>query len=68
MLCDREQMIQSVFSGYAKPSNDLTGPSLPHFAGMGRFPVRACDPEQARSLLKAAGQENLSLTLYTSVV
>ncbi|HWI74890.1 MAG TPA: ABC transporter substrate-binding protein [Baekduia sp.] len=68
MLCDREAMIQTVFSGYATQSNDLTGPGLPYFAGADVFPVRKYDPEQAKSLLKQAGQENLSLTLYTSSV
>ena len=63
-LCDRPQMVESVFSGYARESNDLFGPGLPFFADT--FPIRGHDPERAKSLLKAAGQENLQLTLLTS--
>jgi peptide/nickel transport system substrate-binding protein len=66
LLIDRPQMVQSVFSGYAEESNDLQGFTLPQFPSPDVFPVRKYDPEQAKSLLKAAGHENLKLTLYTS--
>ena len=66
LLCDRRQMVQSVFSGYAKESNDLMGPGLPYYAGPSVFPIHQYDPERARSLLKAAGWANLTHNLLTS--
>jgi peptide/nickel transport system substrate-binding protein len=66
MLCDRPQMVESVFSGYADEGNDLIGPGLPDYAGPDVFPIRKYDPEQAKSLLKAAGYDGLTVTQYTS--
>src|SRR3954469_55072 len=33
LLCDRKQMVESVFSGFAQQSNDLMGNGLPYFPG-----------------------------------
>ncbi|HWI70961.1 MAG TPA: ABC transporter substrate-binding protein, partial [Baekduia sp.] len=66
LLCDRQQMVDSVFSGYASQSNDLYGPGLPYYADSGVLPVRRHDPEQARSLLQTAGHSDLTVTIYTS--
>src|SRR5438093_6537279 len=68
LLCDRPRMVQSVFDGYAQQSNDLFPPGYHYYAGPDVFPVRQYDPERAKSLLKAAGHEDLRLTLYTSDV
>jgi peptide/nickel transport system substrate-binding protein len=63
LLADRTAMVSEAFAGYATPGNDCPGQSLQFWAGdLHRSP----DPEQAKSLLKAAGHENLTLTLYTS--
>jgi peptide/nickel transport system substrate-binding protein len=65
LLTNRTQMIEDSLSGFGGPGNDLTGYTLPHF---GMEFTRPYDPEQARALLKAAGQENLHLQLKTAPV
>jgi peptide/nickel transport system substrate-binding protein len=64
LLVDREQIVKNVYLGHARLGNDIYGwndPSYPH-----DLPQRKYDPEQARSLLKAAGHEKLVVDLYTS--
>jgi peptide/nickel transport system substrate-binding protein len=64
-LCNRQELIDGVFPGYAQVGNDLLGRHAPYFAEDIKPP--AYDPEKAKSLLKAAGQENLAVTLATTV-
>jgi peptide/nickel transport system substrate-binding protein len=63
LMLDREQLVESVLLGFGKPGNDLFAVDLPFYAG---DLVREQDVEQAKSLLKQAGQENLAITLKTS--
>lgn len=63
LLADREALALEAFDGYATPGNDCPGNSLQFWASSLH---READPEQAKSLLKAAGQEKLALTLYTA--
>jgi peptide/nickel transport system substrate-binding protein len=63
LLTDREAIVESAFSGYATVGNDCPGATLKYYASDIKPEY---DPEKAKSLLKAAGQENLSLPLYAS--
>ena len=63
LLVDREQLVQNVFQGYAKVGNDM--PSWFDTEAYPDVPQRQYDPEQARSLLKDAGREDLAIDLYT---
>ncbi len=63
LAVDREKMLQTVFGGHGTIGNDIFGIWAPEYDHS--IPQRQYDPEQAKSLLKAAGHENLSLTLVT---
>ena len=66
LIMDRPQMVEEALSGYGRVGNDMWAfydPAYPHDT-----PQRTQDIEQAKSLLKAAGQSDLSLKLYTSPV
>lgn len=63
LIIDRKQMVETVLSGYGQIGNDLYCPVDPLYAGS--IPQREQDLDQARSLLKAAGQENLTIELPT---
>lgn len=64
LAVDREQSVQAALLGYGSIGNDLFGKGYPSYADA--LPQRAYDPEQARSLLRAAGQDGLTVKLYTS--
>jgi peptide/nickel transport system substrate-binding protein len=61
LIIDRQQMVDVVMDGQGVVLNDLYGKGLPLYTDA--IPQRAPDIEQAKSLLKAAGQENLQVTL-----
>ena len=63
LAVDREAMLKTVFGGHGTLGNDIFGIWAPEYDHS--IPQRAYDPEQAKSLLKAAGQENLAITLVT---
>src|SRR5262249_3898369 len=63
LIPDRQALIVGALAGFGTPGNDLVGAGLPYFDDL---PVRHQDLEQAKSLLKAAGQEGLTVTLHTS--
>lgn len=63
LVVDRRQMVSNALGGHGRIGNDLPTPFDPDYA---HLPQRPHDPEQARALLKAAGAENLSVSLYTS--
>ncbi len=65
LLINRPQVVRQGLSGYGRVGNDIYSPFDPAYAG-DEFPQRRYDPEQARSLLRQAGQENLSVELITS--
>jgi peptide/nickel transport system substrate-binding protein len=66
LIVDREQMVQQVLSGQGRVANDLYAPYDSAFAG--DLPQRKQDLEQAKSLLKQAGREGLSVELVTAPV
>ncbi|MDO5699056.1 MAG: ABC transporter substrate-binding protein [Dermatophilus congolensis] len=65
LIVDRQQMIDQALSGFGRVGNDLYGPFDPDYIG-GELPQREQDIDQARALLKAAGQEDLTVELVTS--
>ena len=65
LLINRPQVIQQGLSGYGFVGNDIYSPFDPAYAG-DEFPQRTYDPEQAKSLLKQAGHDSLSVELVTS--
>jgi peptide/nickel transport system substrate-binding protein len=66
LIVDREQMVQQVLSGHGSVANDLYARYDPAYAS--DLPQRQQDLEQAKSLLKQAGREGLSVELVTSPV
>ncbi|WP_434623747.1 ABC transporter substrate-binding protein [Pseudomonas sp. Z1-29] len=65
LLLDREQIKSAIFRGYARVGNDHPiAPGARFFNA--DLPQRAYDPEQARSLLKKAGMESISMPLMCS--
>ena len=65
LLINRPQVVRQGLSGFGRVANDIYSPFDLAYAG-DEFPQRRYDPQQARSLLKAAGQEGLSIELITS--
>lgn len=65
LIVDREQMLQNALGGYGRIANDLYAPFDPAYL---QLPQREQDLGQAKSLLKAAGHENLTIDLQTSEV
>src|SRR6266699_2744250 len=64
LIVDRPQMIEQVLSGYGSLGNDLYAPFDPGYDDS--LPQRHQDISGAKSLLKAAGQQNLSFDLHTT--
>ena len=65
LIVDRQQMIDQALSGFGRVGNDLYGPFDPDYIG-DELPQRNQDIDQARSLLKAAGHEDLRVEVVTS--
>ena len=65
LIVDRQQIIDQAFNGFGRVANDLYGPFDPDYLG-NDLPQREPDIDKARSLLKAAGEENLQIELVTS--
>jgi peptide/nickel transport system substrate-binding protein len=63
LAVDRPKMLETVFGGHGTIGNDIFGIWAPEYDHS--IPQRQYDPEQAKSLLKAAGHENLSVQLVT---
>jgi peptide/nickel transport system substrate-binding protein len=66
LIVDREQMVQQVLSGQGSIANDLYARYDPVYAS--DLPQRQQDLEQAKSLLKQAGREGLTVELVTAPV
>jgi len=64
LMVDREQMMQVVFGGNGTVGNDVFSIYDPSYNTS--LPQRVHDPEQAKSLLKSAGKEGLTIDLVTS--
>lgn len=64
LIVDRKQMLAQAMAGYGTVGNDLYSPWDPAYDSS--IPQREQDIDQAKSLLKAAGAENLSVDLPTT--
>jgi peptide/nickel transport system substrate-binding protein len=64
LMVDRNAMLQQVFSGHGRIANDLYSPFDPAYDSA--LPQRHQDIAQAKSLLKKAGKENLTVDLHTT--
>jgi peptide/nickel transport system substrate-binding protein len=66
LIADRPALVSSAISGYGTVGNDIVGKGLPFFNNS--LPQRVQDIAQAKSLLKSAGQSNLTVLLQTSPI
>jgi peptide/nickel transport system substrate-binding protein len=66
LAVDREQMVEQALLGFGFVGNDLFSPFDPMYAD--DLPQREQDIEQARSLLRQAGHEDLRITLHSAAV
>jgi peptide/nickel transport system substrate-binding protein len=64
LIVDRQQMINQAFGGFGWLGNDMYAPFDPGYPK--DLPQRTQDLEQAKSLLKQAGYEGMSIDLETS--
>jgi peptide/nickel transport system substrate-binding protein len=64
LIVDRQQMIDQALNGFGFLGNDMYSPFDPAFAK--DLPQREQDIDQAKSLLAAAGQTDLTVELVTS--
>jgi peptide/nickel transport system substrate-binding protein len=64
LAIDRPQTLEQVLSGYGSLGNDLFSPQDEMYSS--DIPQRDQDIEQAKSLLKSAGQEGLTIDLHTT--
>jgi peptide/nickel transport system substrate-binding protein len=64
LIVDRKAMLEQVLSGYGRVANDLYSPFDPCFDST--IPQREPDIEKAKSLLKSAGQDSLTVDLWTT--
>jgi peptide/nickel transport system substrate-binding protein len=63
LLVDRRELVQRVLNGEGRIANDLYAPHDPSFNH--DIPQREHNLQEAKALLKSAGQEHLSLELAT---
>ncbi|MCP4299130.1 MAG: peptide ABC transporter substrate-binding protein, partial [Gammaproteobacteria bacterium] len=62
LAINREEIIEKITFGAATIGNDFHhSPAMPYFPS--EIPQRQYDPDQARSLLKKAGMENLEVSI-----
>lgn len=66
LIADRPQLLANAQLGFGEIGNDLFAKGLPFYND--ELPQREQDLDQAKSLLKAAGQEALKVTLDASSV
>ena len=64
LLVDRKALVSGAINGYGTVGNDIVGKGLPFYDDA--LPQREQDIDKAKSLLKAAGQEKLTIELDTS--
>lgn len=65
LIADRKEYLTAVFGGYGIVGNDVFSPFDPAYDHA--LPQREQDIDQAKHLLKAAGREDLAITLVTSL-
>jgi peptide/nickel transport system substrate-binding protein len=63
LIADRQALIDGALAGYGTVANDLLGVQTQYYAS--DLPQRTQDIEQAKSLLKQAGQEGFTFNLPT---
>ena len=66
LCCDRPQMLKQIFGNHGTIGNDIYALASPDYDHT--IPQREQDIEQAKHLLKQAGQENLTVTLTTAPI
>ena len=67
LIVDRPRMVQQVLAGYGRVANDIYSPADP--AGIDpSIPQWEHDIDQAKSLLRAAGQPDLTVELTTAPI
>jgi len=66
LIADRQALVDGALNGYGQLGNDIVGKGLPWYNDS--LPQREQDIDQAKSLLKKAGQENLTVLLQTSQI
>jgi peptide/nickel transport system substrate-binding protein len=66
LIPDRKTLIQDAISGFGTVGNDIVGKGLPFYDNS--LPRHEQDIARAKSLLKAAGHEHLTVVLQTSDV
>lgn len=65
LAINREEIVEKITYGAATIGNDFHhSPAMPYFPA--EIPQRQYDPDQARSLLKKAGMEGLSVNISTA--
>ncbi|MEZ5126535.1 MAG: ABC transporter substrate-binding protein [Thermoleophilia bacterium] len=64
LIVDRQQMLEQAYGGFGWIGNDMYAPFDPGYPS--DLPQRTQDFEQAKALLKAAGQEGMTIELNTS--
>jgi len=67
LIVDRQQIVNQALAGHGKLGKDLYSPQDPVYASF-NAPQREPDLEQAKSLLRQAGQSDLRVTLTTSPI
>lgn len=65
LIADRQEMINQALNGFGRVANDLYAPFDDDYLG-NDLPQRQQDIDQARSLLRQAGQQDLEVELVTS--
>jgi peptide/nickel transport system substrate-binding protein len=63
LMINRQEMIDVALGGYGKIGNDLACPFDPDYAK--EIPQRPYDPDKAKFLIKQAGREGVTTSLYT---
>ena len=66
LIADRPALIEGAIAGYGTVGNDIVGKGLPFYDNS--LPQRVQDIEKAKSLLKAAGHEKLTVPMAISDV
>src|SRR5262249_49691862 len=67
LAVNRKSMLESVFAGNGNIANDVFGRYSPGVENA-QLPQREQDIEKAESLLKKAGQQGVSVSLYTTEI
>ncbi|HWI21011.1 MAG TPA: ABC transporter substrate-binding protein [Baekduia sp.] len=67
LVVDRKAMNDQIYGGKGTVGNDILNPNSPGYIGRD-IPQREVDIEQAQSLLKTAGKENLTVELSTAPI